>query len=156
MDWPRSMPSGESVADVRCTTSTSTGSGWGRGGSALQTEECVNEPAKCYAGVDWGSECHCVWLTDGEGRRLADRSFKHGGEGLAEMIAWLLKTGDTNRPSEIHVAIEVPHGPIVETLLERGFTVWALNPKQMDRFRDRFSVAGAKDDRRDAMVMASA
>jgi transposase len=116
----------------------------------------VNEPAKYYAGVDWGSESHCVWLTDSDGRRLADRSFKHGGEGLAEMANWLLKTARVNDPAEINVAIEVPHGPVVETLLERGFTVWALNPKQMDRFRDRFSVAGAKDDRRDALVMASA
>ena len=89
----------------------------------------MNEPAKCYAGVDWGSESHCVWLTDGDGRRLADRSFKHGGEGLADMIAWLLKTGNANRPSEIHVAIEVPHGPVVETLLERGFTLATAESK---------------------------
>jgi transposase len=34
--------------------------------------------------------------------------------------------------------------------------VHAINPKQMDRFRDRFSLAGAKDDSRDAEVMASA
>jgi len=56
----------------------------------------------------------------------------------------------------IHVAIEVPHGPIVETLLERGFKVYAINPKQLDRFRDRFSPAGAKDDSRDAKVLADA
>jgi len=31
-----------------------------------------------------------------------------------------------------------------------GFVVHAINPKQLDRFRDRFSPAGAKDDRRDA------
>ena len=41
-------------------------------------------------------------------------------------------------------------GPIVEMLLERDFAVFAINPKQPDRFRDRFTVAGAKDDRRDA------
>ena len=29
-----------------------------------------------------------------------------------------------------------------------------INPKQLDRLRDRFSVAGAKDDRRDAYVLA--
>jgi transposase len=97
-----------------------------------------------------------VWLTDKDGRRLGDRSFEHSGEGLANMATWLLKTSGSDDPTVIQVAIEVPHGPIVETLLERGFTVWALNPKQMDRFRDRFSVAGAKDDSRDALVMASA
>ena len=42
----------------------------------------------------------------------------------------------------------------VETLLERGFSAFFLNPKQLDRFRDRHFPAGAKDDRRDAFVLA--
>jgi transposase len=37
--------------------------------------------------------------------------------------------------------------------LQRGFCVYGINPKQLDRFRDRFTVAGAKDDRRDAQVL---
>ena len=69
------------------------------------------------------------------------------------MIAWLLKESG-GKPEEIHVAIEIPHGPIVEALLERGFNVYAINPKQLDRFRDRFTVAGVKDDSRDADVLA--
>jgi hypothetical protein len=52
------------------------------------------------------------------------------------------------------VAIEVSHGPVVDVLIDRGFIVHAINPKQLDRLRDRFSVAGAKDDRRDAYVLA--
>ena len=59
-------------------------------------------------------------------------------------------------PSRVAVAIEVPRGAIVETLLEQGFEVFAINPKQLDRFRDRHTVAGAKDDRRDALVLADA
>ena len=47
-------------------------------------------------------------------------------------------------------------GSASETLIERGFKVHAINPKQMDRFRDRFTMAGAKDDSRDAEVMAFA
>src|SRR5256886_13814413 len=47
-----------------------------------------------------------------------------------------------------------PRGPVVETLLERGFHVFAINPKQLDRFRDRHSPAGAKDDRRDRFLPA--
>jgi Transposase len=56
--------------------------------------------------------------------------------------------------SAVAVAVEVPHGPVVDVLLERGFIVHAINPKQLDRLRDRFSIAGAKDDRRDAYVSA--
>jgi transposase len=59
------------------------------------------------------------------------------------------------KPEVIHVAIEVPHGPVVETLLDHGFKVYAINPKQLDRFRDRFSPAGAKDDSRDAETLSS-
>ncbi|MBV8103510.1 MAG: IS110 family transposase [Hyphomicrobiales bacterium] len=109
-----------------------------------------------YAGVDWGSQSHHVVLTDGDGRKLGERSFKHGGEGLAEMAAWLMAASCAAEPGQILAAIEVPHGPVVETLIERGFKVHAINPKQMDRFRDRFTMAGAKDDSRDAEVMASA
>jgi hypothetical protein len=36
-------------------------------------------------------------------------------------------SGLTER-SEIYVAIEVPLGPMVETLIERGFNVHAINP----------------------------
>lgn len=109
-----------------------------------------------YAGVDWASESHHVFLTDGGGRKTGERVFKHSGEGLAEMAAWLMATSGAADPSEIQVAIEVPHGPVVETLIERRFKVHAINPKQMDRFRDRFTLAGAKDDSRDAEVMSSA
>ena len=54
----------------------------------------------------------------------------------------------------IAVGIETPRGILVDTLLEQRSRVFALNPKQLDRFRDRFTAGGAKDDRRDAHVLA--
>jgi transposase len=115
----------------------------------------MSDQRQWYAGVDWGSQSHCVFLTDGEGRKIGERTFNHGGEGLAEMAAFLMTATGAEDPGQIHVAIEVPHGPVVEALIERGFCVYAINPKQMDRFRDRFTLAGAKDDSRDGEVMAS-
>jgi hypothetical protein len=41
------------------------------------------------------------------------------------------------------VAIEV--AALVETLVVDGFGLLSINPKQVDRFRNRFTVAGAKD-----------
>jgi transposase len=70
------------------------------------------------------------------------------------MADWLLRESGA-AAADIHVAIETPYGPVVETLLERGFKVYSINPKQLDRFRDRFTVAGAKDDRRDADVLGA-
>ena len=106
-----------------------------------------------FVGVDWATEEHAVCLIDENGKVVGERSFAHSGTGLADMCTWLIdKTGAL--PSAIHVAIETTHGAVVETLLDRGFLVHSVNPKQLDRFRDRFTVAGAKDDRRDAHVLA--
>ena len=52
----------------------------------------------------------------------------------------LLNTMITAKPECIAVAIEVPRGPVVEAFLEGGFAVFSINPKQLDRFRDRYSV----------------
>jgi len=105
-----------------------------------------------FVGVDWASETHQATLLDDKGKVTGEKAFSHGGAGLAAMCDWLLATSGATADA-IAVAIEVPHGPVVETLLERGFRVHAINPKQLDRFRDRFTVAGAKDDRRDAKVL---
>lgn len=108
---------------------------------------------KWFVGVDWATEEHAVCLIDDGGKVLGERVFAHTGTGIAEMCTWLLETTGAE-PSALSVAIEVPHGAVVETLLERGMVVHSINPKQLDRFRDRFTVAGAKDDRRDAHVLA--
>jgi transposase len=107
-----------------------------------------------FVGIDWATQSHCVCLLDVEGRPVGQREFAHGGAGLAELRGWLLEQTRA-APGQIAVAIETPHGPVVEMLLEHGFVVFAINPKQLDRFRDRFTVAGAKDDRRDAHVLGS-
>jgi transposase len=105
-----------------------------------------------FVGIDWASKKHRVCLLDSAGNRVRERDVSHEGAALSELCAWLLQwTGAS--PDEIAVAIETPRGPLVELLLERGFAVFALNPKQLDRFRDRFTVAGAKDDSRDAHVL---
>ena len=108
-----------------------------------------------FAGVDWGSEKHQVCVLDAAGKVLGEREFEHSGTGLSQMASWVLSlaTGDAG---EVGVAVETPRGPVVESLMERGFAVHSINPKQLDRFRDRLSPAGAKDDRPDARVLASA
>jgi len=105
-----------------------------------------------WVGFDWASEKHQVCLLDADRRVIGEREVAHDGAGLAALCDWLIERTGTP-PERIAVAIETPHGPVVETLLERGFQLYAINPKQLDRFRDRFGVAGAKDDSRDARVL---
>jgi transposase len=106
-----------------------------------------------WVGVDWATAAHQVCVLDADRHVVLERSYAHSGSGLAELTSALNRlSGD--EPEQVAVAIEVPRGPVVETLLERRYHVHAINPKQLDRFRDRFTVAGAKDDRRDAFVLA--
>src|ERR1700751_3229924 len=110
-------------------------------------------PYEWFVGIDWGSQQHQVCVLDRDRRRVGERAVPHDGASLARLADWLW-TMSVGQPQRVAVAIEVPRGAIVEGLLERGFYVFAINPKQLDRFRDRHSVAGAKDDRRDAFVLS--
>jgi transposase len=109
---------------------------------------------KWFVGIDWGGEHHQICILDEDRRRVGERSIDHSGEGLAELVTWLQEIV-AGEPATMAAAIEVPHGVLVETLLAHGFHVLSLNPKQLSRFRDRHSVGGAKDDRRDAFVLAT-
>lgn len=111
------------------------------------------EEFSIFVGVDWGAESHQVCVLDGARKVLLERAFTHSGEGLGELTRAVLEAAE-GRAERIAVAIEVPRGPIVDSLLEKEIAVFAINPKQLDRFRDRHTVAGAKDDRRDALVLA--
>jgi len=110
-------------------------------------------PYEWFVGIDWGSQQHQVSVLDRDRRRVGERVVDHDGASLARLADWLW-TLSAGQPQRGAVAIEVPRGAMVEGLLERGFHLFALHPKQLDRFRDRHSVAGAKDDRRDAFVLA--
>jgi Transposase len=98
-------------------------------------EHGMNELKCRFVGVDWASENHRVRITDGCGMRVGQRDFAHGGTGLAEMAAWAheysLSWGRCNSRRHRNAAL-----PIVESLLDRGFNIYAINPKQLDRFGD--------------------
>jgi transposase len=117
----------------------------------------LSQPSDDYlyhVGIDWASQEHQVCIVEG-GAPRTELKVPHTSAGLAA-LADRLTALSPGAPERVAVAIEVPRGPVVETLLERGVHVYALNPKQLDRFRDRHSPAGAKDDRRDAWVLAEA
>src|SRR5499433_1345207 len=122
--------------------------------SAMHPEQADQPlPYEWFVGIDWGSQQHQVCVLDRDRRRVGARAVDHDGASLAQLAAWRW-TVSAGQPQRVAVAIEVPRGAIVAGLRERGFHVFAMNPKQLDRFRDRHSVAGAKDDRRDAFVLA--
>ena len=108
-----------------------------------------------FLGIDWGREAHALCLVDATGRIRATRTVAQAAVAVQEAVHWVCtQTGAT--PAAIAGGIETPRGALVDTVIEHGFPVLALNPKQLDRFRDRFTAAGATDDARDAQVLADA
>jgi transposase len=106
-----------------------------------------------WVGVDLGSEVHQVCVMDSHRTVLLDRKVANKGAAILDLVAELLTL--TNQEARgLLAAVETPNSSLVEMLLERGVRVFTINPKQVDRFRDRYSTAGAKDDRRDALVLA--
>jgi len=106
-----------------------------------------------YVGIDWASDKYDVCAVDSNGKACGKKQVEHSGEGIHQCIDWALKVAGGDA-STVAIAIEVPHGAMVESLIENKVAVFAINPKQLDRFRDRHSVAGAKDDDLDAFVLA--
>lgn len=104
-------------------------------------------------GLDWGSQNHQFCIVDPDGNPVEEGVFQNEAN---SMEAWLNKllTYVDGQADRVAIAIETPRGILVETCLTRGFRVYAINPKQLDRLRDRHFPSGAKDDRRDAFVLA--
>ena len=105
-----------------------------------------------YMGVDWADEFHQVWVSDSQGKKVAEMKIEQSPKGMSELGRWLheRKAEDI----ELWAAIEKPHGRIVEFLLDHGVVVYPVNPKALDRARDRFRMSQSKSDSFDAYVLA--
>jgi transposase len=106
-----------------------------------------------YLGLDWASEIHLVALVDQQGRLLDEWEIEHTRTATIGLLSRLEREGG---PGGVRIAIESGAPLLVDLLVEAGYAVFEINPKQADRFRDRHSPAGCKDDRRDAYVLADA
>ena len=108
-----------------------------------------------FVGDDWSEAHHDIELVDEAGRVLAQRRLAEGVAGLAalhELIAGEL--GDDQEPGSVLVGIETDRGPWVAALVAAEYTVFAVNPLQVARYRERHSVSGAKSDPGDAHTLA--
>jgi transposase len=106
-----------------------------------------------YLGVDWATKEHVVALVDEDGQHVDTWTVRHTWSDVLKLIARLQREGG---PEGIRIAMEPGAARLRDALRTSGYVVYEINPKRSDRFRDRFSPAGAKDDRRDALVLAHA
>jgi transposase len=108
-----------------------------------------------FVGDDWAEEHHDIELQDQAGRRLARAKLPEGVTGMARLHAMIAeRLGDDDEATTVVVGIETERGPWVQALVAAGYEVFAVNPLQVARFRERHGVSGAKSDTGDAHVLA--
>jgi transposase len=103
-----------------------------------------------FAALDWASDHHDVVVIDRLGQvKLAIR-FEHSAEGWKQLQDALRDY--PNAP----IAIETSSGTVVEQLFALGVSVYPVNPKSAQRYRERHAPSAVKDDERDAWSLADA
>lgn len=107
-----------------------------------------------FCGIDWAENHHDVALVDDQGRLVAKRRIGDDAAGFRLLVDVLVEHGDT-AAAPIPVAIETSRGLLVACLRESGRPVYAINPLAVSRYRERHTVARAKFDHADAVVLAN-
>jgi len=108
-----------------------------------------------FIGDDWAEAHHDIELVDDDGRRLARRRLPEGIDGLAALHALVADhLAEETEADQVVVGIETDRGPWVQALIAAGYTVYAINPLQVARYRQRHGTSGAKSDPGDAHVLA--
>lgn len=113
--------------------------------------------AVLLVGDDWAQDHHDVELMDESGRTLARARLAEGAAGMARLHALIGEhLGENADAGEavVRVGIETGRGLWVAALAGAGYQVFAVNPVQAARYRQRHQVSGAKSDHGDAHVLA--
>lgn len=106
-------------------------------------------------GDDWAEDHHDVELMNPAGKRLARARLPEGVDGIARFHALVAEHLDEEAAAgEVVIGIETDRGPWVAALIAAGYSVFAVNPLQAARYRERHTVSGAKSDPTDAHVLA--
>jgi Transposase/Transposase IS116/IS110/IS902 family len=108
-----------------------------------------------FVGDDWAEDHHDIEIVNDHGDRLARRRLPEGVAGIAALHAVVADhLSQDGEPDEVVVGIETDRGPWVQALLCAGYLVYAVNPLQAARYRERHGTSGAKSDPGDAHVLA--
>jgi transposase len=108
-----------------------------------------------FVGDDWAEDHHDVAVINQEGRLLARGRLPEGVQGIEALHGLIADHLDErDGPTQVMVGIETDRGPWVAALLAANYTVFAVNPLQAARYRERHGSSGAKSDKGDALVLA--
>ena len=104
-----------------------------------------------YVGIDWADNHHDILITDDSAKTLDQFRIDHTCDGFALLHSHL--ANHQTSPSLVLIAIETSRGLLVHELLQKGYTVYAINPKAVNRYKDRHVLSKAKSDALDALSL---
>jgi transposase len=108
-----------------------------------------------FVGDDWAEDHHDIELQDEQGQVLARARLPEGIAGITRLHALIGQFADPDtEPDEVVVGIETDRGLWVTALRAAGYAVYAINPRQVARYRERHGTSGAKSDKADSHTMA--
>jgi transposase len=107
---------------------------------------------KSYIGIDWSEKKHCVHIYNRTGALVARKEVPHNQAGFAQLHRLISQVNPV--PADCLVAIETAHNLLVDFLQEHGYAVYILAPNFVSSNRGRLGSSGAKDDERDAQLLA--
>lgn len=105
-----------------------------------------------FVGIDWSEKWHDVCVMDESGRALARRRVDDSPAGLTRLQSLIAEHAQD--AEEVLIGIETPHGLMTRALRAAGYTIYAVNPLAVSRFRDRYAISKKKSDQADAMMLA--
>ena len=107
---------------------------------------------KTIIGIDWSEKKHCVHAYNEAGARLLRLEVAAKIAGFQRLARQLEKVNP--EPANCLVAIETEHNLLVDYLHSQGYKLYILAPTVVSSNRGRQGSSGAKDDDRDAQLLA--
>jgi transposase len=95
-------------------------------------------------GIDWSERHHDVAIVDADALVVARARVSNDASGFGQLIQLL--AAHASDPTAIEIAIETDKGLLIAALRAAGFAVFAINPRAVARYRERYGQAGGKSD----------
>jgi transposase len=113
----------------------------------MELKDCA-----AFVGIDWADQEHAVCLIDSEMQTPELSVLVQDPEAIDEWVAEIQRRYPGQK---VAVCLEQKRGALVYALMKFDCLVLVpINPKQLSRFRDAMGPSGAKDDPRDASLLA--
>jgi transposase len=105
-----------------------------------------------FVGIDWADRKHDVAIVSDQGKVESLSVVEHSADSIDALVSDLLSRAQ-GRP--IAIILEQSKGALINALvLRENVFLFPINPKQLAAYRESFQTTKAKNDKRDAQLLA--